>query len=100
MNEGILNSSLLEKNIKYIDLYSKEENISLNKICDNLMECSNNYNSSNVNLFLIDIESFKTNIDKIMEKRNKYTLILNKVMIQYQTVANDIQNKFDSGVGL
>jgi len=97
MDKGIMNITLLEKNIKQIEFYSKEEQNLLNKIYQKLEEDSNNYHSSNTSLFLNDITNSKENITKIAEKRAKYTAVLNRAINQYNTLANNTKNRFNNG---
>ena len=98
INKGILNGSLLEKNIEKIKYYSSEEKKLLNKIDKELNEVSKNYNSNNTTLFLNSGSNFKTNIDSVYKKRNTYTTILNETIIKYNELTVATQQIFDKEV--
>lgn len=96
MNKGILNHTLLEKNIEQIKFYALEETKSLNKVDKILNDAISNYNSTNTALFLNNESSLKTNINFIYEKRIKYTAVLNEMIEIYNELSEDtrqISNK-------
>ena len=98
INKGIVNGTSLEKNIEKIKYYSSEEIKLLNKIDKELNEVSKNYNSNNTTLFLNSGSNFKTNIDSVYKKRNKYTTILNETIIKYNELTAATQQIFDKEV--
>lgn len=95
---GILIHSLFSKNIEQINFYADEEYKNLNKICQVLQEINNNYNSENTNLLSNDVSIFKENINKISEKRVKYSECLNEVILKYNTLANETKQFFNGDV--
>ena len=98
VDKAILNESLLEKNIGQIKFYAIEEKKALKKICNQLNEFNDSYNSSNFNDFLNSINKLKVKIDFIYEKRIKYVKILNKVISKYKTLSRQTVRNFDKGV--
>lgn len=98
MDKGILNQSLLEKNIEQIKFYSLEEKQILNKIDKELNEGSKNYNSTNTALFLNNVGNFKNNIDFIYEKRIRYTTVLNEMIVKYNELSIATRQIFDKEV--
>lgn len=74
MNKGIINEELLDKNIKQLEFYSKEEYNLYKKICVQLTNLDNIYNSNNTVKFLKSINSLENKNSTIYEKRknNKY----------------------------
>lgn len=92
---AMINQSLLEQDIAQIKFYGTEEYQSLNKVCSKLEESLNAYNSSlNTNLFLNNIDIFKSNVDTILGKRMEYANTLNRVIIQYNMLADDTNQRF------
>lgn len=98
MNKGILDEFFLDKNIEQIKFYSKEEKISLTKICNIFGHTYNNYNSPNTYLLKNNVNNLKNNINSIYYKRLKYVSILNKVIVQYHTTIKEITTIFNKDV--
>lgn len=98
MNKGILNESLLEKEIEQIIFYANEEKTNLRKICNNLIELDNCYNSTNTKIFINNANNLKSKINTIYQKRIKYTNILKKVIINYNTLSNKTVEIFNEDV--
>lgn len=98
MDKGILNITLLEKDIQQIKFYSSEENKKLNKICTKFEECCNNYRSENMSILMNDINKFKIDINNLSEKRKKYLDVLTKVILQYNELREDTKRFFDKDV--
>lgn len=98
MNRGILNQSLLEKDIEQINFYASEEIKTLNKICQKFEDGTSNYNSANTSLLLSNINNFKDSIDKLTNKRENYTYILNKVILQYDNLSELSKKTFNEDI--
>ena len=98
MNRGILNQSLLEKDIEKINFYASEETKILNEICQKFEDGTSNYNSANTSLLLSNINNFKDSIDKLTNKRENYTYILNKVILQYDNLSELSKKTFNEDI--
>ena len=90
MNKGLLNKEELENNIKHFEYYKDLENTKF------INDCLTYYKSNNTKLLLEDLENINNNITKILEKRNTYLDILNKVIITYQDTAIKVINNFQN----
>lgn len=95
MDKGILNQSLLEKDIEKIKFYSQEEKVKLNKLCNKFNEISKEYKSNNTVLLLNNVGNLKNNINQIYEKRIKYTEVLNRVISQYNRLSDETLKYFE-----
>lgn len=98
MDRGIINESLLEKDIKNIEFYSNEENKVLNKIYTKFNDCCNNYKSENTSMLINDNNLIKNIIDSLYNKRVRYTDILLKVILQYNNLSNVAKSKFNGDI--
>lgn len=98
MDKGVLNESLLEKNIEQVQLYSDEEKESLTAICDKFYEFSKSYCSANTTILNNNIDELKSNISTIYAKRNQYVKILNEVIEKYDVLSNITVATFDKDV--
>ena len=92
MEKGIIEQSLLEKNIEYLEFYSDEEKVMLNKIYNKVIDIVNNYISENSKLLINKNIHLKKNIDDIAAKRIRYTKILNKVILIYNDTSDAVVN--------
>ena len=94
MESGLIDEFLLDKDIKQISFYAKEEKDKINSICIKMEKILENYLSINSKLLLNDIEVLKNNQKMISEKRVEYQEILNKVIIQYEGLVEETKRKF------
>ena len=98
MNKGILNQSLVEKNIQQITFYSEEEQKKLNQICSEMIEASNNYKSSNTSIFTNHVTMMQKQIPIINEKRKKYADVLDAAIKQYHRLSGETRKAFSKDV--
>ncbi len=98
MNKGLLNESLLDKDIEQINLYATEEKETLKCICNKFLETSNSYKSTNTALLLNVVNNLKGNIGSIYQKRVDYVGVLNKAISSYNTLSNKTVTMFEEDV--
>ncbi len=98
MNKGILNQSLVEKNIQQLTFYSNEEQKKLNQICVNMLEASTNYKSSNTSLLVNHVTMIQNQLPKINEKRTYYRKVLNDAINQYNRLSLETKRAFSKDV--
>ena len=94
MEKGILNVDSLNLDIKKIEYYKELENNTLNNILNLLNGCNENYNTSNHNLISEYLNNYNDSISRILEKKNKYIKILNRVIYNYRMNSMTTKNIF------
>lgn len=87
MNKGNLNREFLEKNIEQIIFYRDEEKNNLLNIFGQMEQSIGNYKSKNSSQFLNRISELKPAIEQIYAKRLSYISLLNKVIVQYESLS-------------
>ena len=95
MNKGIIDETLLTKDIELIDMYTNEENNTLIKISSILDEASKCYVSSNTNFIDSALRSVSTDASKLLKKREAYSDVLRRVIKRYNTLAYSTREKFE-----
>lgn len=98
MNKGLLNETLLEKDIEQINIYANEEKEMLKNICNKFVEVSNSYNSTNSALLLNTVNNLKGNISSIYQKRTSYIGVLNRAISSYNILSNETVAMFEKDV--
>lgn len=98
MNKGLLNETLLDKDIEQIMLYANEEKENLKNICNKFIEISYSYNSTNTALLLNTVNNLKGNISSIYQKRTNYVSVLNRAISSYKVLSNETVAMFEKDV--
>ncbi len=95
MNGGIIEKTLLLKDIEQIDLYYNEENKILEKLSKTFNDTMEEYESSdNSHLMLAEIDKLNNQTTELYEKRKRYTYVLNRVIEQYEYLTNRTKERF------
>ena len=94
MNKGIIDETLINKDIEFIDYYSEEETDCLRKLNSLFEDVEKNYSSDNTSLFLQSLENSESDILKFNEKRAKYILVLQKAIMKYKDAVENSKNIF------
>ena len=95
MDKGIIDESLLTKDIELIDMYAKEENSTLLKICSICDEASQTYVSSNSSIINSYLNYMPNDADRLYKKREAYSDVLRRVIKRYNTLAYATREKFE-----
>ncbi len=96
MNEGILNKTLVDKNIDLINSYSEVENEKLNIIFSNFNSCTKCYKTSNTGKISSKLSNLGNNIHTINNNRKKYCEVLTEAIKIYDDMAEEVVNSANS----
>lgn len=95
MDRGIIEESLLTKDIEQIEMYAEEENLNLNKIYSVCQEASSTYISSNSNMLNSSLSNMTNDAKKLLKKRNEYANTLRRVIERYHMLTETTKRKFE-----
>lgn len=98
MDGGLVVKNLLLKDIEQIDLYVNEENKTIEKLAQVFNDTMEEYQSDdNSKLMFEEIDKLSNQAVELLEKRQKYTYVLNRVIEQYEYLAQRTKEDFSNG---
>ena len=92
-DSGIINKPFLEKDIELLDSLVDNEGKCFDKIMDVHDDFGSAYKSDNLDILSNKMDDISNIKKKIKSKREKYIEILNKVIVQYDTIAGNVVKK-------